>query len=58
MSIGNERHAAFMREALKAAREDGREVPSSVKYVHQKDEHLHRAVARVLGLPELPFGEM
>lgn len=38
--------------------EDGREVPSSVKYVHQKDEHLHRAVARVLGLPELPFGEM
>lgn len=37
--------------------EDGsvREVPSSVKYVHQKDEHLHRAVARVLGLPEIPF---
>ena len=27
MSIGNEQHAAFMREALEAAREDGREVP-------------------------------
>ena len=32
------------------------EIPSSVKYVHQKDEHLHSAVARVLGLEEIPFG--
>ena len=31
--------------------------PSSVKYVHQKDAHLHRAVAETLGLPEIPFGE-
>ena len=35
--------------------EDGREVPSSVKYVHQKDEHLHKAIARVLELPEIGF---
>lgn len=37
--------------------EDGsvKEVPSSVKYVHQKDEHLHRAIAEVLGLPRIPF---
>ena len=27
MNIGNEQHAAFMREALKAAQEDSREVP-------------------------------
>ena len=33
--------------------EDGRAVPSSVKYVHQKDEHLHRIVAEVLGLPDI-----
>ena len=31
-------------------------IPSSVRYVHQKDEHLHRAVAGVLGLEEIPFG--
>ena len=36
---------------------DGEVIPSSVKYVHQKDAHLHRAVAEVLGLPEIPFGE-
>ena len=35
--------------------ENGEMVPSSVKYVHQKDEHLHRAVAQVLGLAEIPF---
>jgi hypothetical protein len=35
--------------------EDGTRVPSSVKYVHQKDEHLHRAIAKVLELPELAF---
>ena len=35
--------------------EDGTEVPSSVKYVHQKDEHLHSVVARVLGLPEIEW---
>ena len=28
--------------------EDGTRVPSSVKYVHQKDAHLHRAVAKVM----------
>ncbi len=36
---------------------DGEIIPSSVKYVHQKDAHLHRAVAETLGLPEIPFGE-
>ena len=36
---------------------DGEVIPSSVKYVHQKDAHLHRAVAETLGLPEIPFGE-
>ena len=35
--------------------EDGTRVPSSVKYVHQKDEHLHKAVAKVLGLPEIEW---
>ena len=36
---------------------DGEVIPSSVKYVHQKDAHLHRAVAETLGLPEIPFEE-
>ena len=36
---------------------DGEVIPSSVKYVHQKDAHLHRAVAETLGLPEIPFTE-
>ncbi len=36
---------------------DGEVVPSSVKYVHQKDAHLHRAVAETLGLTEIPFAE-
>ena len=31
------------------------EIPSSVQYVHQKDAHLHRAAAELLGLPEVPF---
>ena len=35
--------------------EDGTRVPSSVKYVHQKDEHLHSVVAKVLGLPEIEW---
>ena len=35
--------------------EDGTMVPSSVQYVHQKDEHLHRVVAEILGLREVPF---
>ena len=35
--------------------EDGKVIPSSVKYVHQKDEHLHKAIARVLGLKEIEF---
>ena len=37
--------------------EGGIRVPSSVKYVHQKDEHLHQAIAQVLGLPEIEFRE-
>ncbi len=36
---------------------DGETVYSSVKYVHQKDAHLHRAAAEALGLPEIPFGD-
>ena len=36
---------------------DGVVIPSSVKWVHRKDEYLHRAVAETLGLPEIPFGE-
>ena len=32
-------------------------IPSSVKYVHQKDKHLHRAVAGVLGLQEIQWTE-
>ena len=36
---------------------DGEMIPSSVKWVHRKDEHLHRAVAETLELPEIPFGE-
>ena len=38
--------------------EDGTVVPSSVKYVHQKDEHLHRAIARVMGWQEFTYGEL
>ena len=34
---------------------DGEEIRSSVKYVHQKDAHLHRAVADTLGLEETAF---
>jgi CubicO group peptidase (beta-lactamase class C family) len=36
---------------------DGVVIPSSVKWVHRKDEYLHRAVAETLELPEIPFGE-
>lgn len=36
-------------------RPDGLRVPSSVHYVHQKDAHLHAAVAKALSLPEAPF---
>ncbi len=35
--------------------DDGTIVLSSVKYVHQKDEHLHKAIAKALDLPEIPF---
>lgn len=35
--------------------DDGEVIPSSVLYVHQKDEHLHKAIANVLGLEYLPF---
>ena len=34
---------------------DGEVIPSSVQYVHQKDEHLHKAIAEVLGLPAIGF---
>ena len=37
--------------------EEGRWVPSSVKYVHQKDEHLHRAVSGVMGWDMIPWTE-
>ena len=37
---------------------DGEVVPSSVKYVHQKDAHLHSVVMSVLGLKEIPFGDI
>ena len=36
--------------------DDGTHISSSVKYVHQKDEHLHSVIARVLGLKEIDFG--
>lgn len=36
---------------------DGEVIPSSVKWVHRKDEYLHRAVSETLGLQEIPFGE-
>ena len=32
-------------------------LPASVKYVHQKDAHLHSAVMETLNLPAVPFGE-
>jgi CubicO group peptidase (beta-lactamase class C family) len=35
--------------------DDGEEIPSSDLYVHQKDEHLHKTIAHVLGLEYLPF---
>ena len=37
--------------------DDGKVIPSSVKYVHQKDEHLHKAIAKVLDLPEIEWQE-
>ena len=30
-------------------------IPSSVQYVHQKDEHLHKKILKVLGLREIPW---
>ena len=35
--------------------EDGTVIPSSVKYVHQKDAHLHSAVMKTLGLAAVRF---
>jgi len=35
--------------------DDGDRIPSSVKYVHQKDAYLHAAIAEVLGLAAVPF---
>ena len=35
--------------------EDGTLIPSSVKYVHQKDAHLHSAVIKALALPVIPW---
>ena len=37
--------------------EEGRILSSSVKYVHQKDAHLHSAVMETLNIPAVPFGE-
>ena len=37
--------------------EEGLILPSSVKYVHQKDAHLHTAVMETMGFGEIPFGE-
>ena len=37
---------------------DGELIPSSVQYVHQKDAHLHRIVAQVLGLKEMTYEEL
>ena len=37
--------------------EDGTRVPSSVKYVHQKDAHLHGAVAGVMGWRNMTWEE-
>ena len=36
---------------------DGEVIPSSVKYVHQKDEHFHKSVAKALQLPAIDFNE-
>ena len=36
--------------------DDGTVIPSSVKYVHQKDAHMHSAVMAALGLPAVAFG--
>ena len=37
--------------------EDGEVIPSSVKYVHQKDRHLHSTVMAALGIQEVQFNE-
>ncbi len=37
--------------------EDGRLIPSSVQYVHQKDEHLHRVIAEVTGWKPVSWAE-
>ena len=37
--------------------DDGSRIPSSVKYVHQKDEHLHQTVAKVMELPNIEWEE-
>ena len=34
---------------------DGEVIPSSVKYVHQKDGHFHKAIAETMNLEEIPF---
>jgi len=36
---------------------DGEVIPSSVKYVHQKDEHFHKSIAEALQLPAIDFNE-
>jgi CubicO group peptidase (beta-lactamase class C family) len=35
--------------------DDGKRIPSSVKYVHQKDEHLHKVIAEIMGFPAIEF---
>ena len=37
--------------------EEGLILLSSVKYVHQKDAHLHTAVMETMGFGEIPFGD-
>jgi len=39
----------------KIRRDDGTVIPSSVKYVHLKDEYLHRVIGEVMGWPEVPW---
>ena len=34
---------------------DGEVIPSSVKYVHQKDRHFHSAVMKALGLNSIAY---
>lgn len=37
---------------------EGETVPSSVQYVHQKDDHLHRVIAEIMGWRMIPWEEV